>query len=72
MNQPVDPDLVDLIDALVEAVDASRWDEIARLRDALAPLGAVELFDAELRLNGHASAEHACCFGECVDDLIDA
>jgi len=57
------PDLVDLVDALVEAVDLNRWAEIDRLRAALEPLGLAAMFDAELRLNGIASGDEWCICG---------
>ena len=57
--------LVDLVDALVEAVDLNRDLEVDRVRDALEPFGAAALFDAELRLNGSASTDGWCiCGGE--------
>jgi hypothetical protein len=58
-------ELIDLVDAIVAAVDIDRSDEVTQLRQALDPFGAVYLSDAELRLNGTASNEHWCCFGEC-------
>jgi hypothetical protein len=60
-----DPTLVDLVDALVEAVDLNRFHEIDRLRSALEPYGASTLFDSELRLRGTTSVEDWCiCGGE--------
>ena len=58
-----DQDLAELVDALVEAVDVNRWVEIDRLRSALEPFRASALFDAELRLNGTASADEDCICG---------
>jgi hypothetical protein len=55
MTVVVDVALVELIDALVEAVDADRADEIDRLRSALEPFGGCQLFDAELRLSARES-----------------
>ena len=52
---PLPTDVAELVDALVGAVDAARTDEIDRLRSALVPFGAVDRFDAELRLNGVTS-----------------
>jgi hypothetical protein len=49
------PDLVTLIDALVEAIDTDRDDAVDRVRDALGPFGGSTLFTAELRLNGWSS-----------------
>jgi len=60
-----DFELIDLVDAIVAAVDIDRTDEVTQLRQALDPFGAVYLFDAELRLNGTNSNDHWCCFGEC-------
>jgi hypothetical protein len=57
------PDLVELVDALVEAVDLNRWTEIDRLRLALEPFGVVPMFDAELRLNGLPSDNEGCICG---------
>ncbi len=60
-----DQAITELVDALVEAVDLNRWSEIDRLRSALDPFRATALFDAELRLNGTASADYDCiCGGE--------
>ena len=57
--------MVELVDALVEAVDLNRWAEIDRLRVALEPFGVVAMFDAELRINGIASGNEWCfCSGE--------
>ena len=52
------PDLVDLVDALVEAVDTDRaTTPIDRVQAALQPFGASTLFAAELRLNGRSSEQ---------------
>ena len=65
MSRPTDPSLADLVDALVEAIDINRQHEINRVRSALEPFGGSSLFDAELRLNGSASADEWCiCGGE--------
>jgi len=57
--------LVDLVDALVAAVDAGRSQEIDQLRFALEPFGGAHLFDAELRLNATPSVPEFCiCGGE--------
>ena len=48
--------LIDLVDALVEA--------IGRLRAVLERFGATTLFDAELRLNGTPSQTEARICGE--------
>ena len=57
--------LVDLVDALVQAVDVNRSAEIDRLRTVLEPFGATAMFDAELRLNGAPSVDESCiCGGE--------
>ena len=64
MNRPADPQLADLVDALVEAIDINRQHEVDRVRSALEPFGGAALFDAELRLNGIRSADEGCiCFG---------
>jgi DNA-binding GntR family transcriptional regulator len=67
MNRLADPQLVELVDALVAAIDSDRTEEVNRVRSALEPFGATRLFDAELRLNGTPTTEHVCCFGECVE-----
>lgn len=65
MNRPADPQLTNLVDALVEAIDINRHHEVDRVRSALEPFGGIALFDAELRLNGSASVEEWCiCGGE--------
>ena len=64
-----DPTLVELVDALVEAIDTDRSDAIERLRDALDPFGAAGLFDAELRLNGLSGSGALCSL--CGFDLDD-
>ena len=51
------PDLVDLIDALVEAIDTDRYDAVDRVQTALQPFGGSTLFAAELRLNGRSSEQ---------------
>lgn len=56
-----DPTLVELVDSLVQAVDANRADAIDRLREALEPLGATGLFNDELRLNGWPSNSCELC-----------
>jgi hypothetical protein len=59
--------LVDLVDALVAAIDLRRTREIDQLRFALEPFGGAALFDAELRLNGSASVDESCiCGGEAL------
>ena len=65
MNRIADPHLLDLVDALVEAIDINRAHETQRVRSALEPFGATALFDAELRLNGAPSIDEWCiCGGE--------
>ncbi len=65
MNHIADPQLLDLVDALVEAIDINRMSETQRVRSALEPFGATALFDAELRLNGAPSTDEWCiCGGE--------
>lgn len=58
-----DPQLVDLVDALVEAIDTNRLNETQRVRSALEPFGVTGLFDAELRLNGAPSVDEDCICG---------
>ncbi|MGB5756538.1 MAG: hypothetical protein WBM50_06460 [Acidimicrobiales bacterium] len=60
----VDRDLVDLVDALVAAVDTARSWEVERVHAALAPFGAAALFAEELRLNGTASCDECVCSAE--------
>ncbi|MEM9656629.1 MAG: hypothetical protein AAGA65_31430 [Actinomycetota bacterium] len=55
-----DPDLVELVDAVVSAVDTDRSWEIERVAAALEPFGGAALFGDELRLNGSGSAECPC------------
>ena len=55
--------VVELVDALVEAVDLGRCEAVERVRVALEPFGATGLFDAELRLNGAVSAGEWCLCG---------
>ncbi len=65
MSRIADPELLDLVDALVEAIDINRAHETDRLRSALEPFGATKLFEAELRLNGTPSVIEWCiCGGE--------
>ena len=60
----VDRDLVDLVDALVAAVDTARTWEVERVQAALTTLGAAAIFAEELRLNGVASDEVCVCASE--------
>ncbi len=65
MNHIADPELLDLVDALVEAIDINRCLETERVRSALEPFGGAALFAAELRLNGAPSVDEDCiCGGE--------
>lgn len=50
---------VDLVDAIVCAVDLGRSHEVERVRGALVPLGLDRVFVDELRLNGTWSVEAA-------------
>ena len=50
-----DPLVVELVDALVEAIDTDRDEAVERVRSALAPFGGSGLFSAEMRLNGRSS-----------------
>ena len=49
--------MVDLIDAVVLAIDTDRYAEVARVRSVLEPFDAAAMFDAELRLNGTPSTD---------------
>lgn len=60
---PVDAALVELIDAMVEAVDINRTAEIDRLRSALEPFGGNDLFITELRLSGTPTSYEGCICG---------
>jgi len=60
----VDRDLVDLVDALVAAVDTARTWEVEQVQAAVAPFGGSGLFASELRLNGTASCEQCVCSSE--------
>jgi hypothetical protein len=65
MNRLADTDLVDLVDAVVAAVDTDRTWELERVAEALAPFGGTALFTEELRLNGLASCQTCgLCDGE--------
>lgn len=59
-----DRELVDLVDALVAAIDRSRTWEVEQVQSALAPFGASALFDYEFRLNGTASLDGCICQAE--------
>ena len=67
MNTPdtsptrIDLDLVELVDALVAAVDLDRSWEVDRVTIALEPFGGSRLFVDEIRLNGSASAVDCVC-----------
>ena len=63
MSNVADPELLDLVDALVEAIDTNRSHETDRVRSALEPFGGAALFDAELRLNGAPSINEDCICG---------
>lgn len=58
-NEPrrIGPILVELVDALVVAIDLDRASEVDRVARALEPLGASRRFADELRLNGTSSSE---------------
>lgn len=58
LAQLQDPTLIDLVDALVEAIDLDRTDAVNRLREALEPFAATGLLNDELRLNGIRSSDH--------------
>ena len=59
-ERTVDVDLVELVDAIVAAIDASRTWEIERLLTALEAFGAASIFTAELRLRGTSSDDLDC------------
>ena len=63
-QRSVDVELVELVDAIVAAVDLSRAWEIERLLTALEVFGAASIFTAELRLRGTASNDLDCICGE--------
>ena len=67
MSYIADPELLDLVDALVEAIDIKRLSEIDRVRLALEPFGAMELFDAELQHSGSSSDDEYCI---CRDGVL--
>ena len=58
------PELIELVDALVAAIDVGRAWEVERLSVALEPFGASGLFASELRLNGTPSPSGCICDGE--------
>ena len=64
-------DLVELVDAIVEAVDTDRADQIHRVRAALEHFNLAETFTDELRLSGVPSATWQRCefCGEVIDDF---
>ena len=65
MNRLADQDLLDLVDALVAAIDTDRSWELERVTSALEPFGGSALFTEELRLNGVASCQRCdLCSGE--------
>ena len=47
----------ELVDAIVDAVDSSRSDEVARLRVALEPFGLSEALRDELWLSGRSTLD---------------
>jgi hypothetical protein len=59
-----DKDLVDLVDAIVAAIDLARTWEVEQVRTVLAGLGAERAFTEELRLNGRWSECHGDCWAE--------
>ncbi|MGB5756846.1 MAG: hypothetical protein WBM50_08030 [Acidimicrobiales bacterium] len=66
----LDPsDLVELVDAIVAAVDLDRADEINRVGAALDQLGLADSFADELRLSGVPSTTWQRC--EYCGDAID-
>ncbi len=62
-HRPSDLELVELVDAIVKAVDPIRDFEIGRLRSALEPFGGSTLFVDELRLNATHSVDEGCICG---------
>lgn len=63
--------LIELVDAIVQAVDTDRADQVRRLQAALEYLDLAETFSIELRLSGVPSATWQRCefCGEVVDDF---
>ena len=57
---------LDLVDAIVSAVDLNRSPEVDRIRAALEALGLDGIFQAELRLSGVPSV----CNGECWTEAV--
>lgn len=49
MTRLADPDLVELVDAVVAVIDTDQSDEVQRLREAFEPFGGTALLDTELR-----------------------
>ena len=62
-HRPADPVLVELVDAIVAALDIRRDYEIARLHSALEPFGGSTLFADELRLNASPIFDEGCICG---------
>jgi hypothetical protein len=66
----LDPnDLVELVDAIVAAVDLDRAEEVRRVSAALDHLGLVDSFNDELRLSGVPSTTWQRC--EFCGDAVD-
>ena len=59
-----DPDLTELVDAIVGAIDTNRSEEVERLQGALEPFGLGDAFTDEVRLSGVPSRCDGECWGE--------
>lgn len=66
-----DSDSLELVDAIVSAVDTERNDEIERVRAALASVGLDQAFTDEIRLSGVPSTTWQRCefCGDAIDDF---
>ena len=63
LPRSADPVLVELVTAIVAALDVRRDYEIARLRSALEPFGGSTLFGDELRFNASPTFDEGCFCG---------
>lgn len=64
-GRPLDVELIELVDAIVAAIDTARSIDVDRVRCALEPFGGSVMFIDELRLNGLDSLSEWCiCGGE--------
>jgi len=60
-NSRIDQTNLDLVDAVVAALDSDRSAEVERVRSAFEPFGLDEAFVIELRLSGIASLTWERC-----------